>query len=85
MDKLRTFLSTSGLTQSQFAQKIGVSQAMVYQILKGIRPVSEKVCVRIEGVSERAVTRQDLRPNDWHEIWPELIPRQTTPKESSHA
>ncbi|MGO3892433.1 MAG: transcriptional regulator [Paenalcaligenes sp.] len=73
MDKLKTFLSTSGLTQSQFAQKIGVSQAMVYQILNGIRPVSEKVCVRIEGVSERAVTRQDLRPNDWHEIWPELI------------
>jgi len=27
--------------------------------------------VRIEGITGGAVTRRDLRPNDWHDIWPE--------------
>ncbi len=26
----------------------------------------------IERATNGAVTRRDLRPDDWHEIWPEL-------------
>lgn len=29
-------------------------------------------CVAIERATSGAVTRQDLRPNDWESIWPEL-------------
>lgn len=29
-------------------------------------------CVAIERATAGAVTRRDLRPNDWHLIWPEL-------------
>lgn len=29
-------------------------------------------CVAIERATGGAVTRQDLRPQDWHLIWPEL-------------
>ena len=29
-------------------------------------------CVQIEKLTNGAVTRKDLRPDDWHEIWPEL-------------
>lgn len=32
----------------------------------------EKICVLIERSTAGAVTRRDLRPDDWHEIWPEL-------------
>jgi DNA-binding transcriptional regulator YdaS (Cro superfamily) len=29
--------------------------------------------VAIEQVTNGAVTRKDLRPDDWHLIWPELV------------
>lgn len=29
-------------------------------------------CVAIERATGGAVTRKDLRPNDWQDIWPEL-------------
>lgn len=29
-------------------------------------------CAAIERATSGAVTRRDLRPNDWHRIWPEL-------------
>ena len=32
-----------------------------------------KRCVQIEKLTEEAVTRKSLCPDDWHEIWPELI------------
>ena len=31
-----------------------------------------KRCVLIEQVTNGAVTRRDLRPHDWKELWPEL-------------
>lgn len=36
------------------------------------RPVPPKQCVRIEQLTGGRVTRRDLRPDDWREIWPEL-------------
>jgi len=30
-------------------------------------------CVAIERATGGAVTRRDLRPDDWHMIWPELV------------
>lgn len=30
-------------------------------------------CVAMEQVTNGAIRRWDLRPNDWHLIWPELI------------
>lgn len=36
------------------------------------RPVPPKQCVRIEQLTQGQVTRRDLRPDDWHDIWPEL-------------
>lgn len=38
----------------------------------GHRIAGEKLSVRIERESEGEVTRRDLRPDDWMEIWPEL-------------
>lgn len=37
------------------------------------RPVPPKQCVRIEQLTQGQVTRRDLRPDDWQEIWPELV------------
>lgn len=36
------------------------------------RPIPPEHCVAIEKAT--GVTRQDLRPDDWQAIWPELVP-----------
>lgn len=72
MNAIKNFLATSGWTQAELARRIGVTQSMIYQMTKGLRPVPEKICVAIEQETSGAITRRDLRPDDWHEIWPEL-------------
>lgn len=57
---------------AQDISKIGVSRNMLYQIAHGIRPANAKRAVLIERVTGGRVTRKDLNPSDWHEIWPEL-------------
>ena len=43
------------------------------------RKVPVEHCVRIEQLTLGAVTRKDLRPDDWHLIWPELIGTEGAP------
>jgi DNA-binding transcriptional regulator YdaS (Cro superfamily) len=43
------------------------------------REPSPELCVEIERASGRAVMRWDLRPDDWHRIWPELIAAEGAP------
>lgn len=38
---------------------------------RGVVPIEH--CAAIERATEAKVTRRDLRPDDWHRIWPELI------------
>ena len=45
---------------------------MVTQWAAG-KAVSAERCAEIERVTERRVMRWDLRPADWHLVWPELI------------
>ncbi len=61
--------STVG-SQSKLAKLLGVSQQNIsYWRAAGV-PVEH--CAAIEIATEGAVTRRDLRPDDWHKIWPEL-------------
>lgn len=50
-----------------------------------IRGVPIERCVPIERATNGAVTRKHLRPDDWHEIWPELANPQTTTTEPAAA
>ncbi|MBN3848172.1 helix-turn-helix domain-containing protein [Paraburkholderia sp. Ac-20342] len=58
-------------SQASLAKAIGVTQQTISNWKEGgaIRP---EYCSRIERFTDGAVTRQDLRPDDWREIWPEL-------------
>jgi DNA-binding transcriptional regulator YdaS (Cro superfamily) len=38
-----------------------------------VRGVPIAKCAAVEMACGAAVTRRDLRPNDWHVIWPELV------------
>lgn len=59
--------------QSKLAEKIGVTTSAVNQWVKGNRPIPIDRCVAIERATNGNITRRDLRPDDWTEIWPELI------------
>ena len=59
-------------SQAGLAKAIDVAPAIVNQWRSGIRPVPVHHCHAIERATNGAVTRRDLRPDDWHLIWPEL-------------
>ncbi|KVT91898.1 hypothetical protein WK59_03950 [Burkholderia ubonensis] len=73
---LATYLLNRKVTQAAFAAQLGVSQGLVYQWLTGRRPIAADRCVVIERATQGAVSRRDLRPDDWHLIWPELAQQQ---------
>jgi len=81
---LHDYLSTPGaLSVSELAKSIGAPDpAQVRQWRHGYsgRKPDAPYCVAIEQATNGAVTRQDLRPDDWQKIWPELIaPEQVKP------
>lgn len=57
------------------ARALSVSAQSIYFWRKGQRSIPIEKCALIERVTDGAVTRQMLRPEDWREIWPELAER----------
>lgn len=70
MDRLKEYLSDK--TQQEMAILLGIRQPTLQAWLSKKRPIPVKRCVQIEEATGGAVTRRDLRPDDWREIWPEL-------------
>ena len=66
-------------TQVALAGKLGVSQGLIHQWVNEKTLVKPSRCVEIERVTHRQVMRWDLRPNDWWQIWPELIAHPDAP------
>lgn len=54
------------------ARALKVSPATVHQWRSGARPVPVARCAEVEKLFDHAITRRDLRPRDWQQIWPEL-------------
>lgn len=69
---LNTYLKQEGFSQKYFAALINRNSSEVCYWMKRKLPMPVKVAVRIEQVTNGKVSRQDLFPNDWKEIWPEL-------------
>ncbi|MBJ2139842.1 helix-turn-helix domain-containing protein [Delftia acidovorans] len=59
-------------SQKALGLALGVTKAAVWQWMAHGRRVPVEHCPRIEVLTKGAVTRRDLRPEDWQEIWPEL-------------
>jgi DNA-binding transcriptional regulator YdaS (Cro superfamily) len=60
---------------SDFARQLSVNPDQIRQWrhkYDGRQPSPES-CVQIEQKTKGLVRRQDLRPDDWHRIWPELV------------
>ncbi|MBC2768579.1 transcriptional regulator [Pusillimonas minor] len=58
---------------SALAREIGVSTQAICFYRDGKRRLPVEKCSAIERATKGAVTRQELRPDDWAQIWPELV------------
>ena len=67
-------------SQSALGAALGHSQALVHKWINSPNPLGAQHCVKIERIY--GVSRQDLRPDDWQSIWPELA---TSTKEPERA
>ena len=70
--KLMDYLSKHG-SQTELARAIKAQPQLVWQWAKTVRPIPIERCVPIERATNGAVTRKDLRPDDWQSIWPEAM------------
>ncbi|WP_310630789.1 Cro/CI family transcriptional regulator [Paraburkholderia sp.] len=55
------------------AEILGVTKGAVHQWMQPARRVPIEHCAPIESATGGRVTRQMLRPDDWRQIWPELV------------
>lgn len=64
-----------------FAGRLGVScdQLRQWRFAYNNRRPGPEMCVVIERESDQEIRRWDLRPDDWHRIWPELIGAEGAP------
>lgn len=70
MDAIKEAAYQLRMPITQLSHRLGVSaRLMAYYRKNGIPP---KICVQIEKMTEKKVTRQMMRPTDFIEIWPEL-------------
>lgn len=65
--------------QTAIAIAIGAQPQLVWQWSRGGRPVPVARCAAIEAATSGEVKRWELRPDDWHKYWPELIGTEGAP------
>lgn len=84
---LHEYISKKGRGSiGELALRIDAHPPDVSRWASGKRPVPEKAAVAIERETGGAVTRPELRPDDWQQIWPELARDavQATTQEVTH-
>lgn len=70
---LKTYISNSPRgTASGLAKALSISPSYLSQMASGLAPISPERSVAIERATDGAVSRRDLRPEDWQRIWPEM-------------
>lgn len=74
---LKKYLAEIGAREEALlASACKVTKGHLRNIASGFRAASPSLAAALESASCGFVTRQDLRPNDWQLIWPELAPKQ---------
>lgn len=63
----------------ELARALRAHEPDVSRWVAGKRPVPTRRASAIEAFTRGAVTRQDMFPSNWQEIWPELVPAPTPP------
>ena len=69
---LKEYIEAKRGNATALSEKIGVSLSYLSQLSVEGAQISPIRAVEIEQATDRLVTRQELRPDDWQRIWPEL-------------
>ncbi len=75
MNSLKLYLNKkTPQEQEKFASSCGTSVGYMRKIIcsNGGLLFGASLARQIEEKSNGEISRKDLRPNDWHKIWPEL-------------
>ena len=80
---LKEYLTARNGTASWLAKKLGVSMSYLSQMASGKANIAPKRAVEIEQATDGIVSRKDMFPDDWHEIWPELAQQEQKKKEEA--
>ena len=84
MNVLLTYLNTlSDEARQNLAASCGTSVGYLRKACCIGQKLGPALCVSIERASGGAVTRQDLRQDDWRMIWPELAEQQSNAEHSA--
>lgn len=71
---LKTYLQTMPIkVRKEFAVRCGTTYGHMNNVSYGYRQCAPDLAAAIELESNRMVTRQELRPDDWARVWPELV------------
>lgn len=76
MQKLKLWLSEERGRQLALSRHLGIATPSVVSWVKGIKPIPVVHAAAIEQFTNGAVTRQDMFPDAWQRIWPELAIQQ---------
>ena len=67
-NKFIQWRTAAHLTQPEAGQRLGISQAAVSRIERGELQPSPRLALKIEQITNFAVTKNDLRPDVWPSI-----------------
>lgn len=72
---LKTYIKSlpDEAAREAFASRCGSTIGHLRNVMYGFRPCAPELAMTIEVESGGAVMRWELRPNDWHRIWRDLI------------
>jgi DNA-binding transcriptional regulator YdaS (Cro superfamily) len=71
--KLSEYVDEAHGRQTELARDLRCPSQLVWQWARAVRDVPLERCVDIERATGGRVSRRDLRPLDWHRMWPELV------------
>ena len=64
------------------ARHLGVPPSFVTKMCSEEKKIPVARVAAIEAFTKGAVTRQEMRPDDWRDIWPELANSEANPAEA---
>lgn len=70
--QLREYCNTERGMQSRLAEALGIRRSYFNQIVTGYRPIPIEYAAQIEKETKGEVTRKEMFPTNWMDIWPEL-------------
>lgn len=69
LNPIQTASAKAG-SQKALASFLSVSPAYINQLCLSGKPLAARHCKKVSD--EFGISLKDMRPNDWHELWPEL-------------